>query len=383
MTESRRTQVSGLAVDAGAAVVTVVAVFTGSALLGDESVHLVPLGSTLGALLLLRRRWPVAVLLLSVCTIISYRTAELVNVGWLWPVVLAYAGAVVAGRLRWAVGLGLTEVAFAASWESTHRGGDEAGAVAGLGVEALLLAAVIAAAHAYRSWRRWQDEVALRVRAAADEQQAEAGRRRAEERLRIARELHDLVAHTLAVVGVHLNVAADALDTAPDEARGALLLARQVRGKAMSDLNALINVLRDGSTGQIEPPAADLSSVDELVALVRETGLRVTLDAPADLAGLPAPVALAGYRIAQEALTNAVRHSGAERATVTVKRGVDEVTVSIVDQGRGPAPELVPGHGISGITERAAALGGTLSYGPAPAGGFAVVAVLPLGRGPR
>jgi signal transduction histidine kinase len=218
--------------------------------------------------------------------------------------------------------------------------------------------------------------------------------------VRIAHELHDLVSHTLAVVGVHLNVALDTLESAPDEARDALQLAQDVRGKAMADLRALVEVLRDGSATTIEAPTAQLDGLTSLVEQVRAAGIDVELQETGDRSAVPAPVALATYRIVQEALTNTVRHAGATRAVVALCYEPAQVTVTVTDNGTlaefdwpattgeldhpetsRPTGELdadTGGHGIAGMRERVSALGGSLQAGPAARGGFTVHASIPV-----
>ena len=220
-----------------------------------------------------------------------------------------------------------------------------------------------------------------------------ARRRRAEERVRIAHELHDLISHTLAVVGVHLNVALDTLESAPDEARDALRLAKDVRGRAMADLRALVEVLRDGSATTTESPTAQLDGLASLIEQVRAAGIDVELQEAGDRSAVPAPVALAGYRIVQEALTNTVRHAGATRAVVALCYEPARVTVTVTDDGThdgtattgepagaSPTGHGPTGHGIAGMRERVDALGGLLRVGPAAGGGFTVQATIPVIR---
>jgi signal transduction histidine kinase len=174
----------------------------------------------------------------------------------------------------------------------------------------------------------------------------------------------------LAVVGIHLNVATDALDeNQPDEARDALRLAQSVRGQAMADLATLIGILRD-PTG---PHGAH--NLAALAEQARATGLDVRLDG--HTTDLPAPVALAAYRVVQESLTNVLKHADATRVTVHIEHGPAEVTVTVTDDGTGGTQDTA-GHGIAGMRERIIALGGTLDAGPAASGGFAVRARIPM-----
>jgi signal transduction histidine kinase len=393
-----RTELPRGTVTAVLALLTLVGVPTGIALTGG-SVTLygpLPLAETLAILVMLRRRWPVAALLASVAAVTAMRGADLVEVGWVWPATVLFAHAVMIGRIGWAVGTGAVVLAYAASWEWAVLGHSPAPVVGRVGGEALWLALAVAIGVAYRNRRGWQEELAARLSQSAHERELDARRRRAEERVRIAHELHDLVSHTLAVVGVHLNVALDALESAPDEARDALRLAQDVRGTAMADLRALVEVLRDGSATTIESPAAQLDGLTSLVEQVRTAGIDVELHETGDRSAVPAPVALATYRIVQEALTNTVRHAEATRAVVALCYEPAQVTVTVTDNGTRadfdwPAttgeldhPETsrptgdTGGHGIAGMHERVSALGGLLQVGPATRGGFAVHASIPV-----
>ena len=207
--------------------------------------------------------------------------------------------------------IGVVHLLTAANLEAPVVGADPQSMSAYVGAEALWLGAVLSVAIAYRNWRRWQEELTDRLLREAREGDLDARRRRAEERVRIAHELHDVVSHTLAVVGVHLNVALDTLDAEPEQARAALRLAQAVRGRAMADLKSLVGVLRDDSADEIEAPAARLDRLGELVERVQAAGVTVTLDESGDRSAVPAPVALAAYRIVQEALTNTVQHANA------------------------------------------------------------------------
>jgi signal transduction histidine kinase len=325
--------------DVALAALTSVAVVAGAAITGGFS-HggTVPLAVWVGLPLLVRQKWPVPVLALSIAALAGFGATDLGTPGWVWPATVAYVTVVLAGGFRWALGLGVINIAVMSTFVPS---------LAWLAVEALWLALVLVGAYAYT------DRARHRV---------------TEERMVIARELHDVVAHTLAVVGIHLNVAVDTLDDDPDDAREALRLAQSVRGQAMADLRSLIGVLRSG------PLTDGVPDLGELVDRTARTGLEVRL--VGDLAGLPAPVALAGYRVAQEGLTNVLKHAGASSATVTVVRDNTGVTVSVVDDGGG-GTVTEGGHGIAGMRERVTALGGTLTAGPAQEG-FVLTARLPL-----
>ncbi|WP_411070648.1 sensor histidine kinase [Streptomyces sp. cmx-4-25] len=373
-------------VDGLLAVGTAVAVLADTARLGGrlEAAGTLSLALWLGLLLLGRRRWPLAVLLLSVQAVIVFRTSGLTEAGWVWPLSVAYATLAADDRpgrpgLPWAAGVGLTELAFAATWETAAGGATPREALVSLGAETLWLAVLLATATAYRNRLRWRAELDERLLRAARERDLEAGRRIAEARLDIARELHDVVGHTLTVVGIQLRVAAEALHDSPEEARAALTTAQQVRIEAVRDLRALVHVLR--APGEVpEDPAAGVPEVAVLVDRMRSAELDIRLETTGDLAAVPAPVSLAVHRIVQEALTNTVRHAGASRADVTVRYGGGRVEVSVTDDGRTPAQTPgATGHGMRGMDERVRALGGDFSAGPHGRGdGWVVRAAIPV-----
>ncbi|MEU9713862.1 sensor histidine kinase [Streptomyces sp. NPDC047976] len=365
---------------------TAVAVLAGTARLGGrlDVAGALPLALWLSLLLLARCRWPLAVLLLSVQAVVVFRTSGLTDVGWVWPVSAAYAALAADDRpgrpgLPWAAGVGLAELAFAATWEMTAGGLTPREVIGSLGAEALWLTVLLAAATAYRNRLRWRAERDERLLRAVRERDLEAGRRIAEARLEIARELHDVVGHTLTVVGIQLRVAAEALDDSPQEARAALTTAQQVRTEAVRDLRALVHVLRaPGETP--EGPAAGAPEVAALVDRMRSAELDIRLETSGDLAAVAAPLSLAVHRIVQEALTNTVRHAGASRADVSVRCGHGRVEVSVTDDGRNPAKTSgAPGHGVRGMDERVRALGGDFSAGPRGGGdGWVVRAAIPV-----
>ncbi|WP_212990237.1 sensor histidine kinase [Actinoplanes auranticolor] len=360
-----------------AAALTLVGVPAGLAVTGGnlQDVMTATIGVWLAMLMLVVRRWPLTVLIVSVLTVVAWRSSDLIGSGWAWPATAAFAALALAGRLRTAVVAGALTLWYGLAWDAFVEQYDSDRVLGQLGGEALWLAAVLAAASAYRSTRRWQDAVAARLEQSLHEQELQALRRRAEERVGIARDLHDVVSHTLAVVGVHLNVALDAFDEEPEEARDALRLAQDVRGRAMSDLKSLVDVLREGN--RIETPAAGLEGLAGLTDQVRAAGIEVTVTELGERAEVPAPVATAVYRVVQEALTNTVRHARATRVTVTLDYTPASVTVEVTDDGAGEATGT-QGHGIMGMRERVAALGGALTAGPGPAGGFTVRAMLPV-----
>ncbi|HEY8451439.1 MAG: sensor histidine kinase [Micromonosporaceae bacterium] len=285
------------------------------------------------------------------------------------------------GHLWWAV----TVTGLVAVSGTTYRllSGDGE-PVAQIGLTTLfdvsLMAAVLLLGEALRSRRALREEATLRLRLAEQEHR----RRLTAERMRTARDLHDVLSHTLALVGIQANVAAENLDTAPERARQALENVRRATRDAMSDLRSTIAVLREETGPDGDPaPAPGLAQLPELVESVRNAGLAATLTHTGEPTRLRPAVELAAYRVVQESLTNTLRHADAASVTVVVAHEPGGVRVSVRDDGRGharrPAVDGGAGSGLRGMAERVRALGGTLTSGPAPTGGFQVEAWLPAG----
>jgi signal transduction histidine kinase len=222
-----------------------------------------------------------------------------------------------------------------------------------------------------------------RARHLAETREEEARRRVAEERVRIARDLHDSVAHTLASISVQAGVGAHVLDERPEDARDALLAIRHTSRDALAELRATLGMLRSDDPSPREP-AAGLDRLPSLVESSRATGLAVDLVVEGEERPLPPAVDTAAFRIVQESLTNVIRHAGPARATVAVRHGDDRLEIEVTDDGRGAvdgdrtAGRAGGGHGLAGMRERVALLGGELDAGPRPSGGFRVRARLPL-----
>jgi signal transduction histidine kinase len=197
-----------------------------------------------------------------------------------------------------------------------------------------------------------------------------------EERLRLAHELHDVVSHTLAVVGVHINDALDAIDKAPDEARESLRRAQEVRDAAMADLKSHLRTLVEPER-EAESPTRHLDNLGALVEGARRAGLAVAFDETGDRSSVPGPFALAAYRIVQEALTNTLRHAGARHVAVVLRYETHRVAVLVADDGTAKT-NVADGYGLAGMRARVRALGGSLETGPARGGGFRVYAILPV-----
>jgi signal transduction histidine kinase len=213
------------------------------------------------------------------------------------------------------------------------------------------------------------------------------------ERLRIAREFHDVVAHTMAAINVQMGVAVAAFDQHPDMARAALAQARSSSREALKELRAAVTLLRAGAPDESTAPAPRLGQIDDLAERARGAGVSVSVHRSVDDLDLPAVVELAAYRTVQEALTNVIRHANGSAAAVSVTLRDDVVVVEVTDDGTGtdtdgtglhePAvsgPTGLGGHGLTGMRERVAATGGRVDWGPIPSGGFRVRAVLPVSK---
>jgi signal transduction histidine kinase len=204
----------------------------------------------------------------------------------------------------------------------------------------------------------------------------------AEERTRIARELHDVVAHGLSLMVVQAEAAEELLDRSPAAAVTPIQRVQTTGRQALDEMRRLLGVLRVDGAPTGTAPQPGLHRLPELAREAADLGLAVDLRCTGELADLPPGLQLTGYRIVQEALTNTRRHAAARTARVEVTRTDDALRLEITDDGRGPAG-APPGHGLIGMRERAALYGGTLHTGDAPDGGFRVLAVLPTGEPAR
>lgn len=228
-----------------------------------------------------------------------------------------------------------------------------------------------------RMQRSYRQQLTDEVRRRAEERE---GRARAEERLQLSRDVHDVVSHSLSTIAVRSGVARLLLDEQPEEARAALAAIETASRSALAELRQILRQIRDPAAAQqnVTPALEDLPA---LVDRLRRGGL----DLRYQCTGRPRPYSTAlemsAYRIAQEALTNVVKHAHSAHACLLVTHGPAELTITVTDDGPGPA-QLSPGLGITGMRERAAMLGGELTAQPRPGGGFVIVARLPA-REPR
>jgi signal transduction histidine kinase len=225
--------------------------------------------------------------------------------------------------------------------------------------------------------RRYVRALEERAERLERERAAEAARAVAEEQARIARELHDVIAHTLSVIVVQAAAARDVFASRPERARQALqAIERSGRG-ALQELRGLLGSVRGEEVSFAPPPR--LADLDRLLAELRKSGLPVSLAIEGDAAALPEAVDRSAYRVVQEALTNTLKHSQARQATVALRWQDDALEVEISDDGIGVTATNGTGHGIVGMRERLALLGGSLTAGPAADGGFRVLARFPRG----
>ena len=357
--------------------------------------HMPPVGYLLllvgpAILLVGYKRWPGwSVIGVSAVALGFY--ALMAMVGPVVPSIIAgVVNAVVAGKRipAWVSLGGLAAGSVLVDYATLHRF-PELGRI----VFALVLAALLAGLAEVVENRRqraivyrqlWEEE--RRRREAQREQQL------GEERLKIARELHDVLAHSLSLITVRASVALELMDSNPEEVRQALLAIKQASKSGLDEVRTVLHRIR---TDAPRTPAPDLNRLEELVAQAKTAGLTVSLTKTGEHKDIPAAAGLAGYRIIQEALTNVIRHSQARTAVVHVHDAGRALLIGVADDG--PArPKTAEngeegeggegggdenGSGLVGIKERAASLGGTAEAGPKKDGGFEVYAALPIARG--
>jgi signal transduction histidine kinase len=336
-----------------------------------------------------RRRWPRTALALVVAggaavAALSFSPNPPLAAGfvlYLIPLWFARRGA------RWLLAGSLLvtaagDIAFGLARHGVYRPGGTR-AAAGLLLESGLLL-VGAWLFGYLARLRRAYSAGLREQAGqqAREQLAEARRANSEERLRIARELHDVVAHSMSVIAVQAGVANYVAGTRPEEAARALSSIEETSRGALREMRALLGVLRNEETpGAGLVPAPGLAGLKALADRTAEVGVRVDLDIHGDWPPLPAGLDLAAYRVIQEAITNVIKHAATDRCRVAVGYADQSLNLEITDNGIGAAPGTPApgtGHGITGMRERVGMYGGEFGAAPRPEGGFRVSARFPL-----
>ena len=299
---------------------------------------------------------------------------------WAEPSLLAHLGVLaligLRARPRVLVALWLLTLAAGAILVQRMPGMD---ASADLGEMTVLSAVVLTAASALGGRREAQRRLAEQQRISDDER---ARRALLEERARIARELHDVVAHHMSVIAIQAEAAPYRVPDPPEELTSSFATIRASATEGLAELRRVLGVLHADGAASDPAPQPDLGRLDELVAGVAAAGLTVTTTVTGDPRPLPPGVELSAYRIVQEALSNVLRHaSGSDvRVEVVYRPAALELRVRNGPPPGPPAPSPGAGHGLPGMRERAAMLGGELAAGPDPDGGYAVAAVLPAGE---
>jgi signal transduction histidine kinase len=319
-----------------------------------------------------RRRHPVATLAVVFVATFAYLGLGYAQ-GPVWlPLIIAYFSAVIRGKGIIAAGFAVVGFLLFPWIDRLLR--DRPGpSLGGLVALAAWLLVLLGAAEFIRI-RRERAAEALRVH------EEEAKARATEERLRIARELHDALGHHLSLISVQAGVALHVNEELPEPVRASLTAIKQSSGEALTELRSVLEILRQEGERAPRSPASSLDRIDDLVSQAAAAGIDVHTETEGDVHPLPFGVDVAVYRIVQEALTNVARHAGQASATVRLDYGDDELTVEVEDDGNGASATSThgSGKGVVGMRERAAALGGELEAGPKPEGGFRVRARLPL-----
>lgn len=340
--------------------------------------------------ILTRRRYPIAVLVATYLLLHLYYALDYPSIEPAVPLAVPLYSAAMSRRARWSWLIAAWTVVSSVVMFRLHEHlgfEDLAGKVVDEG--ALLLVVLLLARGAVIRRIRLA-EAHERLALAEREREQETARQVADERLRIARDVHDIVAHTISVITIQAGVAEEKLVAGPPEARTAVGTIRASAREAMAQLRVTVGVLRagdpDGAT-----PAPGMAELGQLFQLARDAGLRVRTEVPASVAELPSHLQVVVYRIVQEALTNAVRHAAASTVTVTIGDDGQTLTVDVLDDGgrRGRVTDadrlgnVKSGNGLVGMTERAHIVNGSLAAGPVASGGFLVSARLPSAAGNR
>jgi signal transduction histidine kinase len=360
-------------------------VFVGALTAPPGRAALDPFGYLLLALpvaaIALRGRLPVTVLLVTSACLLAYQLRGYPGVIPAVPVVVAVYVAVLAGHRRVAIATVTAGFLGVLASDLIVHSGLPFRVV--LQDRFLLIGWICASAMA-AEWQRHRRAYLAQVERRAEEAERtrdEVARRRAgEERLRIARELHDSLTHSISLIKVQVGVAVHLARKNGEPVPDVLLAIQEASGDAMRELRATLEVLRDNV-----PDGSGLDRLDDLVERARTAGLPTTVTVNGPRRGLPPVVDRTAYRIVQEALTNITRHAGPATAAITMSYRPDSLTVQVDDDGRAapaPRPGTAPGVGLVGMRERVTALGGSLSAGPRPLGGFTVRAELPIAELP-
>jgi signal transduction histidine kinase len=319
-----------------------------------------------------RRRFPLVVYGITFAATLAYSLIGYGRGPIFFSLIVAFVTVVNAGH-RAVAWISIVIGYFAFVWVDTWLGNERApGWPEALGIAAWLI--VLATLTEIVRIRR---ERAVEIARSAREEQL---RRASEERLQIARDLHDVVAHNISVINVQASVALHLVDEHPEQAGEALRAIKDASKDALEELRSVLDILRTGDEAP-RAPTPTLDDVDQLIDRATATGLDVAMDVQGNRRRLPQPVEVAAYRVVQEALTNVVRHAGSPAAIVSLSYGPDAIVVQIDDDGTASQPNGATGTGtgLIGMRERVAALGGRLDAAARPSGGFRVRAWIPLG----
>lgn len=335
----------------------------------------------------IRRRWPLLALVISAIGIVIH-----LLVGWpegslpLAVLLLTFTVAARCPLRRAVIGLALVCATIAVLAVGGAPTFDTVGAFAVLAN----FAAVWALGVAFRNRRAVSDASVREADERAEAEHQRAARMLAEERLRIAQELHDVVAHSISVIAVQAGVGVHVIDDQPDQARAALEAISATSRGTLAEMRRLLGVLRDSDGARSSAPAPGLAELPRLLDDVRAAGVPATLHVDGTTDRVHAGIELSAYRVVQEAMTNVIKHAGKPtRVEVTVRYLPGSLVVEVADDGRGLAarsgdggadgPADGSGHGLVGMRERVELWGGELSVGPAPGGGYRIKALLPYG----
>jgi len=333
------------------------------------------------SVLILRRREPMFTLWVTMGAAIAFSVRDYPESGLPVAVLIAlYSAAMLEPRRRWLVGAAVISVFFVLLTLFRPEDLDAAGLVGNFAIFGI--AAVFGDSNATR--RANTRALELRAETLERNQAIQAEQAVAEERLRIARQLHDVVAHALAVIAVQSGVGGHVIDSDPAEAKRVLDNINQASRETLDEMRRMLGVLRgeDGSKVALAP-APGLGDLDQLVKTIRDAGVEVGLEVTGDQGRVPAGTALTAFRIVQEALTNVLKHAGPARAEVHIACEPGVIRVEVCDDGRGAATTTDPSviHlGLIGMRERVTPYGGELDVGPRTGGGWRVCATLPYER---
>ena len=357
-------------------IVAIVGAFAGSSNVDyrDADAISVIVSITVAVPYFFRRRAPLATLLLSVPGVVflslrNYQTGATPTM----LIVGVYTVAAYSDRTKRAIGmgsivLGLTILGVA---------GTKALDGPSLALNFAIYTATFLFGSAVRNRRLYGEQLEARADLLERERDEEARRAVAEERLRIAQDLHDVVAHSMGVIAVQAGVGAHVIDTDPAEAKKSLEAISRTSRASLAEIRRMLGVLREDDGAQYAP-APGLAELERLTQGVRDAGLAVEISIEGSRCDLPPGVDFTAYRIVQESLTNVLKHAGKAKALVTIAYEPAALRIEVVDDGRGVNGRATPGgHGLMGMRERAGVYGGSFEAGPRAGGGFRVSVRLP------